>query len=151
MPFVDDSRIEPIASAIEGRLGKRPSHLRLVGLSGIGKTHLCMEAMPRVRTDSAVGRPIQDFAMYAALSEVCPQEAFYVVNCLGKSGGFAVVVMDNCDASAHRKLKQMALHKSSGLLLITICDDAPSTTDLDIIRIEEAPAAIIKGLVGSIK
>lgn len=150
VPFVDDSRIEPIVRAIKDRLSERPSHIRLVGLSGIGKTRLCLEAMTRVHADSAVGRPVQDYVMYASLSEITPHEAYHVVNRLSKSGGFAVVVLDDCDASTNRRLRQMALHKSSNLLLITICDDISFKPDKNTIRVGKAPVAVIKALVDSV-
>ena len=75
VPWVEDDRLSLLQGTIRERLTQPRTFLRVVGLSGVGKSRLCLEALGGTGGDSATGRPLRDLVMYAALSEMPEQDA----------------------------------------------------------------------------
>ena len=148
--WVDDSRLSDLLSAFQRDLTQYGSVLRVVGLSGIGKSRLCLEALKRAGENGIVVRPLRDFVMYAVASEVGAEAVHRVVENLAVSGGRAVVIVDDCDAQLHRVLAGLVSRRESRLSLVTIDETIPSRFDDATIRIEKAPRTVIEPIVDQI-
>lgn len=159
VPWVEDARLTDLRRTLRNRMNEPGAVLRVVGLSGIGKSRLCLEAFRRIgedeislvsgreASDVLAGRALQDFVMYAVQSEVGPEAIHPVVEKLALSGGRAVVVVDDCDARGHAILTGMVSRPGSRLSLITVDNEIPSHIDANTIKIDEAPARVIKSIV----
>ena len=95
-------------SAIRERVTQPGRWLRVVGLSGVGKSRLCLEALGGASDDPAANRPLRDLAMYAVQSEVPDRQLPAIVDQLASSGARAVVVVDDCDPQSHDVLVGLA-------------------------------------------
>jgi len=128
-------------SAIEGiermRLTlEKPGHVvRLVGLSGVGKTRLA-EAL----FDSKLGKGALDpsLAVYAneADGPVPPPVGLASDLCAGQTR--AILVVDNCSSELHRRLSEVARAAGSNISVMTIeydiRDDQPEGTDVFVLQ-----------------
>lgn len=122
--------------------------VRLVGLSGVGKTRLIQALFDeRIGTDAL---PWSD-ALYSDISDSpdpAPQEMLSRLIHLGQR---VILVVDNCGAELHRRLAA-AVASSEGLLsLITveydITDDEPQ--DSEVFRLEPASCELIEKILES--
>lgn len=147
LPWVEDPRLADLSRTLRNRMTEPGTVLRVVGLSGIGKSRLCLEALKRVGEDTIPGRPLRDYVMYAAQSEVGAEAIHHIVEKLAVSGGRAVVVVDDCDARGHAILAGMVSRPGSRLSLVTIDNEIPSHIDATTIKIDEAPATVIEPIV----
>ena len=146
VPWVEDPRLADLCHKFMCEVTRPGSILRIVGLSGIGKSRLCLEAFRRVGKDESAGRSILDFVMYTVQSEAGWESIPPIVEKLANSGGRAVVVVDDCDARLHGVLAGLVLHKGR-LSLVTIDNEVPSQKLKDTIQIEEAPTSVTKTII----
>ncbi len=122
--------------------------LRMVGLSGVGKTRLVQALFDnRLCPDQPALDP--DNVIYADLSDaVTPQPSVMVEALLGR-GEDCVVVVDNCGPDVHQRLTEVAKRPGSKIRLITveydIRDDLPERTVC--YRLEGSSDEIIKELL----
>lgn len=145
-PWVPDERLAPLQARLLELAAPRRS-LRLVGLSGIGKSRLALEALGADGVDT-----LRDIVMYADASEADASAIVQTVEALADAGTRAVVVVNRCSPKTHRQLESKVSRHGSQLSLATLDDEIPTTTlDEDTTKIENAPAdvveAIIKGLL----
>ncbi len=147
VPWVDDPRLADLRRTIRDKVTESGAVLRVVGLSGIGKSRLCLEALKTVGEDEIASRSLRDFVMYAVQSEVGAEAIHPLVEKLAVSGGRAVVVVDDCDARGHAILAGMVSRPGSRLSLVTIDNEIPSHIDAATIKIDEAPATVIEPIV----
>ena len=75
VPWVEDPRLSQLRRAFREQLTQPRAALRVVGLSGVGKSRLCLEALGGADDDPAAKRPLRDLVMYAAYSPKCPTES----------------------------------------------------------------------------
>ena len=147
VPWVEDPRLADLSRTLRNRITEPGTVLRVVGLSGIGKSRLCLEALKTVGEDEIASRSLRDFVMYAVQSEVGAKAIHPIVEKLAVSGGRAVVVVDDCDARGHAILAGMVSRPGSRLSLVTIDNEIPSHIDAATIKIDEAPATVIEPIV----
>lgn len=127
---------------------RQPISIRLVGLSGVGKTRLvqalfdekiCAEAQP----------PSCENVIYTDLAEDPEPQPYAMIESLQSSGSDAVVVIDNCGSETHNKLTELIKRKVNRLRLITIeydiRDEKPEGTRC--YRLEGSSLEMIKKLV----
>ena len=119
----------------------------VVGLSGVGKSRLCLEALGGADDDTAAKRPLRDLVMYAVQSEVPDQALHAIVGRLADSGTRAVVVVDDCDPQSHDDLARLVRRAGSGVSLVTIDDEIPSHLGTELIRIAEAAVSVVEAIV----
>ena len=134
VPWVEDPRLPELLSAIRERVSEPGRWLRVVGLSGLGKSRLCLEALGGVAEDPAANRPLRDLVMYAVQSEVPDRQLPAIVDQLASSGVRAVIVVDDCDPQSHDVLFGLARRVGSGVSLLTIDDEIPSHLGTDTFR-----------------
>ena len=119
--------------------------IRIVGLSGIGKTRIVQALF-----EGSVGTmPLgPNLAIYADLGATVSPSPGDVVDQLVVDGRPAVLVLDNCPASVHSELAGVVA-ESESLRLITVeydvREDKPESTD--VIRVHAEGTGIAKALV----
>ena len=147
VPWVEDPRLAEVFSAIRERVTQPGRLLRVVGLSGVGKSRLCLEAFGGAGGDPAAKRPLRDLVMYAVQSEVPDGALTAIVDQLADSGTRAVVVVDDCDPQSHDLLVGLVRRAGSRVSLVTIDDAIPSHLGTDTVRIDEAAASVVETIV----
>ncbi|RCW69206.1 hypothetical protein [Pseudorhodoferax soli] len=114
--------------------------VRLVGLSGTGKTRL---AQALFETGVGKAEPLdQALVLYTDLGNVQEPSAREMLVWLGTAGQPAIVVVDNCNPTAHRALVNVVEQYEGHLSLLTVeydvaDDDTPDATEV----YELAPAS----------
>jgi hypothetical protein len=123
--------------------------VRLVGLSGVGKTRLVQALFdPRIPTTAPVLS--SDAVIYADLSDhLAPQPTSMVETLIGV-GVPTFLIIDNCGQELHKRLAEMVARASPRISLLTveydIRDDLPEGTSC--YRLEGSSEAVIKELLG---
>lgn len=146
-PWVNDARLHSFRSVLRERVTKFRSAVRVIGLSGIGKSRLVLEAL-RDTDEAKRYYSLSDVVLYAVQPESSPEAVIATVQTLADSGSPAVVVVDQCDLDTHRILIGIVLRSDSRLSLLTIDDNIPySPVDDDTIKIDLAPDAVIDGVI----
>jgi hypothetical protein len=122
--------------------------LRIVGLSGVGKTRLVQSLFDnRLCADQPALDP--ENVIYADISDAVTPQPSVMVDALVASGADCVVVVDNCGPDVHQRLTEIAKRPGSKIRLITveydIRDDLPEGTMC--YRLEGSSDEIIKELL----
>ena len=146
VPWVEDPRLSQLRRAFREQLTQPRAALRVVGLSGVGKSRLCLEALGGTDDGPAAKRPLRDLVMYAAQSEVPDRELLAIVDQLASSGARAVVVVDDCDPQTHDDLARLVRRAGSRVSLVTIDDEIPHL-GTDTIPVPEAAASVVEAIV----
>ena len=119
--------------------------VRIVGLSGVGKTRIVQALF-----EETVGKEALDRhrAIYADLAESPTPSAREVLEDIVADGQEAVLVLDNCPSAAHRNLASIAAGNPNVRLLTIEHDirkDSPEFTD--VVRIDAVGSGIAEALV----
>ena len=145
--WVEDPRLAELIERLKISVAKPQGVLQVVGLSGIGKSRLCIEALGRLGKDESTSRVFRDFVMYTARSEVNVHAIISTAEKLAISGGRAIVVVDDCDPLTHSKLDRIISHADSRLSLVTIHNEIPERINANTLKIDNAPTTTIKSIV----
>lgn len=105
--------------------------VRLVGLSGVGKTRLAQALFdPRIKTESPALS--QDWAIYTDISNSPDPSPEAMIEALAGSSAPSILIVDNCGQKSHAALveRKAKAAKTIGLLTIEydIQDDLPEDT-----------------------
>ncbi|MEI8033776.1 MAG: hypothetical protein WCH05_10600 [Chlorobiaceae bacterium] len=109
--------------------------IRLVGLSGLGKTRLVQALF-----ESGVGEDPLDpsLAIYTDYSEGTDPTAHDMARQLIERGQFAILIVDNCNPSTHTELARICSGSASSISLITVeydvRDDEPERTEVFLLQ-----------------
>ena len=142
-PWVEDLRLALLRERLREHATEPRKICRIVGLYGVGKSRLTLEALGPTR-----GLCLNDIVMCAVQSEVNPGDINRVVQSLVDVGTRAVVVVDDCDAETHQVLAGVVLRQSSRLSLVTIDNEAPSEKlDGNTTKIEMSEPAVTEGML----
>lgn len=140
--------VEQGIQAIRSVLGKPHGIVRLVGLSGTGKTRLVQALFDTKVENDVLDRSIVIYVDQGSDQSPIPS-ARDMIHRLAADGLRTIIVVDNCNPAMHRDLAQ-AVSTSGGLVsLITIeydvSDDEPEETQ--VFRLEPASEKIIEEIL----
>ncbi len=122
--------------------------VRIVGLSGIGKSRLCLEAFGAIESDESTGLVLSAIVLYADLDEDNPAIICRTLQDLAASGVRAIVVIDRCYPEIRQSLSNIAMHEGSSLSLVTLEDALPSETlDKDTLPVSKASDSVVEGIL----
>ena len=146
-PWVEDERLSDLRAHLHERVTEPRGIARVVGLSGVGKSRLALEAFGP-DTEEAGTPLLSDLVLYADESEAGPAAINGIVQSLADVGTRAVVVVDSCGLDIHRVLAGMVSRPGSRLSLVTIDDEIPSgTPDETTFKLDEAPPSVIEAVI----
>lgn len=104
---------------LRGDLGKSGSSVRVVGLSGVGKTRLVQALFDnRIATENA--SLDENNVLYTDLSDNPAPQPTAMLEALILDGSESVVVIDNCGQDVHQKLTEIVKRPDSKIRLVTI-------------------------------
>lgn len=116
---------------VRGELAKSGASVRIVGLSGVGKTRL-VQALFDNRVQTSVAFLNQENVLYSDLSDNPTPQPTAMLEALLQDGADCIVVVDNCGQDIHRKLTEIAKRPESKIRILTveydIRDDLPDGT-----------------------
>ena len=145
--WVEDKRLPELRAQLRKTVSTPRSVVRVVGLAGVGKSRLILEALGPIEEDMS----LSDIVLYALGSEAGSKAIKKDVQNLSNSGGRAVVVVDGCDAELQRDLSGMVRHSGSHLSLVTIEDRfAECGVSKGMLEVVEAPKSVIEGIVDQV-
>ena len=144
-PWVPDERLPPLRDRLR-ELATPQSIVRLVGSSGIGKSRLALEALG----SESGGHALNDLVMYVDESQADTSAILQTVEALANTRARAVVVVDRCSPKTHRILVGSASRAGSQLSLLTIDDDIRATMSGTTIKVDDAPLAVVKAIIGQL-
>ena len=142
----DGLTVEDGINRIRAVLAKPGGIVRLIGLSGVGKTRL-VEAL----FDSMVGENALDpsVVVYTDISDEPSPSPRDILRRFIQSRQRAIVVVDNCPPDTHQSLVKMISTTRSSTSLLTVeydvGEDEPEGTD--VFRLEAASENVIEQLV----
>ena len=147
-PWVDDKRLPSLQARLLEVVAKPKGVVRVVGLSGIGKSRLVVEALS---AGDESPNYLTDIVLYADESEVGDTAINNVVQGWADTGERAIVVVDRCSPESHETLAKMASRSSSRLSLVTIDNETPSgTPDKATVKIDPAPDSVVEKVINQV-
>lgn len=147
-PWVDDDRLPRLSTLLRERVAEPRTATRLVGLSGVGKSRLALEALRATREEVALGPALSDLVLYADASESGTEAVNAAVQSLADSGRRAIAVVDSCPPETHRVLAGMVSSHNSHVALVTIHDEIPAgPLDQATFKVPEAPASVTESII----
>jgi len=122
--------------------------IRLVGLSGTGKTRLVQALFePGVGNSEPLDAAV---ALYTDLGHSPEPSARDMLIRLGASQQRAIVVVDNCNPGTHRTLTDIVTRHQTSLSLVTVeydvADDEPEATE--VFELAPASDAVLESILG---
>ena len=133
---------------LRAALSKPGQVLRVVGLSGTGKTRMVQALFEK---DVGNGEPLhQAFVLYTDLGNEPEPSAREMLLRLGFHEQRAIVIVDNCNPKTHRTLADIVSQYNNHLSLLTVeydvtDDDAPDATD--VYELAPASAQVLEGIL----
>ena len=142
-PWVEDERLPWLEQQLLALITQPQGVARVVGLSGVGKTRLVMEALGPTAEGEGTGYDLSDYVMYTSQQEISS-----VVQTLTDIGQPAIVVVDDCDLPTHRVLSNIVRRRGSRLSLVTIDDEVPvGTLDDTTVKVDNAPSSVTEAII----
>lgn len=122
------------------------SNVRLIGLSGVGKTRLVQALFDNRIGDESLNT---DLAIYADIADSPNPDPKHLTEQLVAQGDRAILVVDNCSRELHRKLSEAVRRSSSRLSLLTVeydvREDLPEETS--VFRLEPTEEELLRKLL----
>lgn len=144
-----ETTAQPVAEALDllrDRLSKPGKVIRLVGLSGVGKTRL-VQAMFDSRIGSRSLPP--SYAVYTNMSDNPDPQPIGLASDLIATRKRAVLIVDNCPPELHRRLSDLCAADGSAISVLTVeydvKDDQPEGTE--VVTLDTSSPELIEKLV----
>ena len=147
-PWVDDERVRTMGAQLLEVVTRPNGVLRLVGLSGIGKSRLVIEALCSADERASY---LTDIVLYADESEVGGTAINSVVQSWADTGERAIVVVDRCPPESHETLARIVSRSTSRLSLVTIDNEISSgTLDKTTVKMDQAADSVIEAVINRV-
>lgn len=147
-PWVNDERLLMLRAWLREQVTKPRGIVRIVGLSGVGKSRLTLEAIGPADEGN---RFISDIVLYANESEVDSVAINRMAQSLADMKTRAIVVIDCCTPETHWILTGIVSRACSRLSLVTIDNEiSPGTLDETTFKVEEAPLSVVEAIIGQL-
>ena len=131
---------------LRGILREPGAVVRLVGLSGVGKTRLVQALFDERIGNDALDRAL---ALYSNMSDIPDPQPTGMVSDLIAAGTRAIIVIDNCAPELHRSLSEICRRPGSIVSIITIeydiREDEPEGTE--VFELQPSSEALIEQLL----
>lgn len=148
-PFVDDDRLAAVRAGIRPAVEQEREVVRVVGLSGLGKSRLVLEALA---DDDKASIRNSDLVLYGVETELGSTTVKGSVQFLVDLGKRAVIVVDRCSEETHQDLAAMVKRSSSRLSLISIDNEVPGgPLPKGTLLIERAKEAVIEAVIKNLQ
>lgn len=148
-PFVDDDRSAGVRTAIRPAVDQEREVVRVIGLSGLGKSRLVLEALA---DDEDTGYRPADLVLYGVETELGSTTVKGAVQFLADIGKRAIVVVDRCSLETHNDLAAMVKRSGSRLSLITIDHEIPrGPRPPGTYLVERASSSVVEALIKSLQ
>lgn len=148
-PFVTDAAITEQLAGLRTLIRSARSVSRVVGLSGLGKTRLAFEALrppPQGNLDSEQQALCESVLYVKAGKE--QQSALLFAKMLRREQWPALLVVDDCDATLHQELKDIAGHRDSQFRLLTLDFDPTSHSNTDhVVKLAKVTDDVIRKIL----
>lgn len=136
--FVPDQDRQQAVRDLREHLASRRSCARVMGLSGLGKTRLAFEVFKETELENEV--------VYADASMNGDWIYRLVVDWI-QSGIEGVLVVDNCEARLHNRLKNEVRRRDSKLALLSLDYNFDDVEETVVVRLNRLPDALIKEML----
>lgn len=151
-PFISNDKIEEITKLINYGLINTNQTIRILGLSGLGKTRILLEIFRPINYNSIL---LSSRVLYINCNLYPNADYQIIVSKAISEQNDPIVILDNCPKSVHRQLIQLVNRKGNKALLISL-DSNPEEIENDkingvnyiIIRKEEL-SSIVDELLSS--
>ena len=131
-------------------MSRARSVVRVVGLAGIGKSRLTLEAFGPDHGNGESALSLDHLVLYANESDAGSAAIKNVVQMLADTGSRAIVVVDDCASASHRRLAGMVAARRSRLSLLTIENTKTGPTsapDSSVFHVELAPSTVTETII----
>ncbi|MBF0145898.1 MAG: hypothetical protein HQL84_04970 [Magnetococcales bacterium] len=145
-PFVHNKEIDKQINLLRSKLSKPQAVCRLLGLSGLGKTRLVLEAFRPDKASTTGG----DFSHEVVYLDVNGGENPHLPDTFiswRQSGLSGLLVVDNCPLSLHESLKKHVKHKDSKIRLLTLHTDPEEQSSDIIYKMTRMPDELIREMI----
>ena len=144
-----DKKGLPILEGIElvrNKLRNKKSVVRIIGLSGVGKTRFAQALFEKDIGENALS---QSDVIYADLGESLTPSATDCIEYLIVNNISAQVVLDNCPPDTHRALQERISQNNTNIRLLTIEYDIreDQSEGTDVVQIEPVGEKLVSDLV----
>jgi DNA-binding transcriptional regulator YiaG len=151
-PFVPDTRLATFREELRTLVTPPRGVARVIGLSGVGKSRLTLEALGPVEDEETTRPRLYDLVLYTVESETGSAAVKNIVQNLADVSIRALIVVDRCTSETHQDLAAMVKRSSSRLSLVTIDHEIPPDRNLpkDTLLIEAADGTVIESILKQI-
>ena len=145
-PFVPSDLTNGYLAQLRQDLAEHRRVARIIGLSGLGKTRIALEAFrPAVqRQESQLDLQYRVVYLDAATST---SSLAATVSDWCSHGVEGILVVDNCDLQLHQQLQAHVQHTRSRLSLLTLDYNPDERSDTPTIRIGRSPDSVIQEIL----
>ncbi|MFC0263705.1 hypothetical protein [Fontibacter flavus] len=131
--FCTNDKIVDTISQIKSGINEHTKSIRLLGLSGLGKTRIVLEAFRETEEQNVDGVPMKNKVLYIDCNVNEGVNYHSILSKLSEDKEDKVIIIDNCSKSLHRRLLPLINNDNNSLSLITI-DSNPEEFELDRIN-----------------
>jgi hypothetical protein len=145
-PFVPSDLIDGYIAQLRHDLAEPRRVARIVGLSGLGKTRLALEAFRPISQRQESHLALQHRVVYLDATLDIPNLTG-TVSAWCSEGLEGILVVDNCDLRLHQQLQTHIQHTRSRLSLLTLDYNPDEKTDIPTIRLDQSPDTLIQKIL----
>jgi hypothetical protein len=145
-PFVPSDLIDGYIAQLRQGLAEPRRVARIIGLSGLGKTRLALEAFRPTSQEQRSTPDLHHRVVYIDAALEITNLAATISNWCAQ-GFEGILVVDNCDLYLHQQLQRYIQHTRSQFSLLTLDYNPEEKFDIPTIRLEPSPDTLIQKIL----